>query len=133
MPPSIRCSTNPSTTYPEFAERDVRVAPINKLVPLRKHHRVGLPIFPLIARSVFVDADIVLASTSGWAHGFRTRGRKLVYCYSPARWLYLPDKYLGERPGLTQTSWDCGWRFRISRPGTVAPRGPATSTWPIRP
>jgi glycosyltransferase involved in cell wall biosynthesis len=93
---------NPSTTYPEFAGRDIRVGPINKLAPLRKHHRVGLPIFPLIAQSVFVDADIVLTSTSGWAHGFRTHGRKLAYCYSPAKWLYLPDKYLGERPSLTK-------------------------------
>jgi glycosyltransferase involved in cell wall biosynthesis len=93
---------NPSTTYPEFAGRDIRVGPINKLAPLRKHHRVGLPIFPLIAQSVFVDADIVLTSTSGWAHGFRTHGRKLAYCYSPAKWLYLPDKYLGERPSLAK-------------------------------
>jgi glycosyltransferase involved in cell wall biosynthesis len=93
---------NPSTTFPEFAERDIRVAPINKLAPLRKHHRVGLPIFPLIAQSIFVDADIVLTSTSGWAHGFRTHGRKLAYCYSPAKWLYMPDKYLGERPSLSK-------------------------------
>jgi len=93
---------NPSTTYPEFAERDVRVAPINKLAPLRKHHRAGLPIYPLVARSVFVDADIVLTSSSGWAHGFRTHGRKLVYCYSPARWLYQADKYLGEDSGLVR-------------------------------
>ena len=87
---------DPATTYPEFAECDIRVSAANKLVPLRKHHRQGLPVWPLFARSMFVDADIVLTSTSGWAHGFRTRGRKLVYCYSPARWLYLPDKYLGE-------------------------------------
>lgn len=108
---------NPSTTYPEFADRDVRVAPINKLGLLRRHHRIGLPIFPLVARSVFIDADIVLASTSGWAHGFRTRGHKLVYCYSPARWLYLPDQYLGDQPRLAKrlalrmtapylTAWD---------------------------
>jgi glycosyltransferase involved in cell wall biosynthesis len=93
---------NPSTTFPEFAERDVRVAPINRLSLLRTHHRVGLPIFPLIARSMFVDADIVLASSSGWAHGFRTRGRKLVYCYSPAKWLYQTDTYLGEGSGLVK-------------------------------
>ena len=91
---------NPSTTYPEFAERDVRVAAINKLAPLRKHHRAGLPIFPLVARSVLIDADIVLTSSSGWAHGFRTNGRKLVYCYSPARWLYLTDQYLGDRTSV---------------------------------
>jgi glycosyltransferase involved in cell wall biosynthesis len=93
---------NPSTTFPEFAECDVRVAPINKLAPLRRHHRAGLPIFPLVAGSIFVDADVVLTSTSGWAHGFRTRGRKVAYCYSPAKWLYQPDSYLGEGAGLVK-------------------------------
>jgi glycosyltransferase involved in cell wall biosynthesis len=91
---------NPSTTYPEFADRDIRVSGLNRIAPARKYHRPALPILPLVARSMFVDADVVLTSTSGWAHGFRTRGRKLVYCYSPARWLYLPDKYLGEGSGL---------------------------------
>src|SRR5882757_4232506 len=84
---------DPATTYPEFAERDIRVSAMNKVGPLRKHHRAGLPIWPLVAQSMSVDADIVLTSTSGWAHGFRTRGRKLAYCYSPAKWLYLTDKY----------------------------------------
>ena len=93
---------DPETTYPEFAERDVRVSAANKFAPLRKHHRAGLPIFPLIAQSVFIDADVVLTSTSGWAHGFRTNGRKLIYCYSPARWLYLSDKYLGEESSLAK-------------------------------
>jgi glycosyltransferase involved in cell wall biosynthesis len=91
---------DPETTYPEFAERDVRVSAANKLAPLRKHHRAGLPIYPLVAQSVFIDADVVLTSTSGWAHGFRTNGRRLIYCYSPARWLYLSDKYLGDDSGL---------------------------------
>ncbi|MFG1930505.1 glycosyltransferase [Mycobacterium sp. NPDC048908] len=93
---------DPALTYPEFAERNIRVSAANKIGPLRKHHRVGLPVWPLVAQSMFVDADVVLTSSSGWAHGFRTRGRKLVYCYSPARWLYLPDKYLGEDAGLAK-------------------------------
>ncbi len=95
---------DPETTYPEFAERDVRVSAANKFAPLRKHHRVGLPIYPLVAQSVFIDADVVLTSTSGWSHGFRTNGRKLIYCYSPARWLYLSDKYLGAESGLIKRS-----------------------------
>lgn len=92
----------PETTYPEFADHDIRTSPFNRFTALRKYHRAGLPLYPLIARSVDVDADIVLTSTSGWAHGFRTRGRKLIYCYSPARWLYLSDKYLGDESGLAK-------------------------------
>jgi hypothetical protein len=86
----------PEATFPEFKDLDVRVPAVNKVRPLRKHHRAALPILPIIARSVFVDADVVLTSSSGWAHGFRTHGRKLVYCHSPARWLYQSEKYLGD-------------------------------------
>ncbi len=86
----------PSTTYPEFADCDIRVSGLNRIPAARKYHRAALPILPAVAQSMFVDADVVLTSTSGWAHGFRTRGRKLIYCYSPARWLYLSDKYLGD-------------------------------------
>jgi glycosyltransferase involved in cell wall biosynthesis len=89
-------------TYPEFADRDVRVSSFNKVKALRSNHRAALPVLPLIANSMFVDADVVLTSTSGWAHGFRTNGRKLVHCHSPARWLYLSDMYLGDDSGLVQ-------------------------------
>jgi glycosyltransferase involved in cell wall biosynthesis len=90
---------DPSNTYPEFAERDIRVSRLNAFGVLRKHHRAALPILPLAANSMHVDADVVVTSSSGWAHGFQTSGRKLVHCHSPARWLYLRDMYLGEDSG----------------------------------
>jgi glycosyltransferase involved in cell wall biosynthesis len=92
----------PSTTYPEFADRDVRVSALNKVPLARRYYRATMPILPLVARSMFVDADVVVTSSSGWAHGFRTNGHKLVYCHSPARWLYQPDLYLGENAGLVK-------------------------------
>lgn len=82
-------------TFPEFRDLDVRVPLFNKVKPFRRHHRAALPILPLVARSIFIDADVVLTSSSGWAHGFRTNGRKLVYCHAPARWLYQREAYLG--------------------------------------
>ena len=108
---------DPDATFPEFRDLDVRTSAVNKVRPLRQHHRAALPILPFIARSVFIDADVVLTSSSGWAHGFRTNGRKLVYCHSPARWLYQAETYLGDhgnrlaRAGLRATSrylraWD---------------------------
>lgn len=36
----------------------------------------------------------MICSSSGWAHGIRTSGWKLVYCHNPARWLYQTDQYL---------------------------------------
>lgn len=87
---------DPDATFPEFRDLDVRVAPVNRVKAIRKHHRAALPLFPFVANSVQIDADVVLASSSGWAHGFQTTGRKLIYCHSPARWLYQGDSYLGE-------------------------------------
>lgn len=87
---------DPSGTYPEFGDRDIRVSPLNRIAPLRRNHRAALPFLPFAARSMHIDADVVLTSSSGWAHGFTTTGAKLVYCYSPARWLYMSKQYLGE-------------------------------------
>ncbi|MDJ0395620.1 glycosyltransferase [Rhodococcus sp. G-MC3] len=86
----------PSTTFPEFAELDIRPSRLNRIGFLRKNHRAALPLLPFASRSITIDADVVLTSSSGWAHGFRTSGSKLVYCYSPARWLYEAEMYLGE-------------------------------------
>lgn len=92
----------PSTTFPEFAELDVRPSRLNGIGFLRRNHRAALPLLPFASRSISIDADVVLTSTSGWAHGFRSSGRKLVYCYSPARWLYERELYLGESSGLAK-------------------------------
>ncbi|AJW41083.1 Glycosyltransferase [Rhodococcus sp. B7740] len=86
----------PSTTFPEFSDLDVRPSSLNRIGFLRKNHRAALPLLPFASSSIEIDADVVLTSTSGWAHGFHTSGRKLVYCYSPARWLYESQMYLGE-------------------------------------
>ncbi|WP_375295850.1 glycosyltransferase [Gordonia westfalica] len=88
----------PEETYPEFREMNIVTSPLNRVALFRKDHRAALPILPIAASQMCIDdADIVVVSSSGWAHGFRTRGgRKLVYCYSPARWLYMSDLYLGD-------------------------------------
>lgn len=93
---------DPGNTFPEFAGKDVRVSALNKVGVLQRNYRAALPVLPFAAASTFIDADIVLTSSSGWAHGFRTSGRKLVYCYTPARWLYLRDEYLGDGVSLAK-------------------------------
>lgn len=85
---------DPANTYPEFADRDVRVSGINNVRFFRKNHRLALPVLPAAASSTFIDADVVVTSSSGWAHGFETNGRKLVHCHTPAHWLYTSDLYL---------------------------------------
>jgi glycosyltransferase involved in cell wall biosynthesis len=90
---------DPERTFPAFGDADVRPLPMNRLPPLRRWHRLA---FPLLARAfsrLEVPADVVVCSSSGWAHAARTRGRKVVYCHAPARWLYQPGRYLRGRRG----------------------------------
>jgi glycosyltransferase involved in cell wall biosynthesis len=89
----------PDLTFPEFRARDIRVSKLNKWGPIRRNHRLALPLLPLASSSIFASADVLLCSSSGWSHGFRTDGKKLVYCYTPARWLYQAEHYLGEDSG----------------------------------
>ena len=88
----------PETTFPEFREWDVRPLWLDRAAPLRSRHRLALPVLPLAFATSRVDAEVVVCSSSGWAHGVRTTGRKIVYCHSPAKWLYRRDDYLGEHP-----------------------------------
>ena len=87
---------NAEETFPEFARLDVRPSWLNRFRYFRRHHRASLPLLPGVVRSMTIDADVVLASSSGWAHGVTSTGQKLVYCYTPARWLHQQRRYLGD-------------------------------------
>lgn len=108
---------DPDGTYPEFEGADVRTMGLDRAKPLRRHHRLALPLLAPAFSRHRVDAETVLCSSSGWAHGVQTAGRKIVYCYSPARWLYDGHRYLGDRHRGAQFAlrslrptlmrWDC--------------------------
>jgi glycosyltransferase involved in cell wall biosynthesis len=90
---------NPEATFEGFADVDVKVVSwLDKMPVARKHARLALPILPFAVRSIDIDADVVLCSSSGWSHGVTTQGKKVVYCHNPARWLYQPDAYFGGLP-----------------------------------
>nr|WP_235892494.1 glycosyltransferase [Mycolicibacterium hodleri] len=86
---------NAELTYPEFELHDIRVSWLNRVSVLRRFHRLAMPFLAAAVNTTKIDAKHTIVSSSGWAHGFRTSGSKIVYCYSPARWLYQPDAYLG--------------------------------------
>jgi glycosyltransferase involved in cell wall biosynthesis len=91
---------DPAGTYPDFETMDIRTGPLDRLAFLRDNHRLALPFLaPAFSRTV-VEADVAVCSSSGWAHGARVTGRKIVYCHNPARWLYQRDEYLGDREPL---------------------------------
>lgn len=96
---------DPEGTYPEFKGVPIVTSPLNRWGLARRNHRLALPLLPLAARGLRPQEDVVLVSSSGWAHGFRARGVRLVYCYSPARWLYQTSTYLGGSPWASLPGW----------------------------
>lgn len=86
----------PDLTYPEFRAVDVRTSPLDHVRFFRDHHRAAFPLLAPTFSAMRIDADVVLCSSSGWAHGVRTTGHKVVYCHAVARWLSQTDRYLGD-------------------------------------
>lgn len=88
---------DPDATFPEFRGLDVRPTVLNAVPTLRHHHRLAFPLLAAAVSATRIDADLVIASSSGWAHGFGGAHLTLVYCHSPARWLHCGDQYLAGR------------------------------------
>jgi glycosyltransferase involved in cell wall biosynthesis len=90
---------DPDATYPEFAEHDVRTLWVDKVPAFRRDPRRAMPFLAhAFSSGVVRDVDVVVCSSSGWAHGLRTAAPKIVYCHTPARWLYETADYLPEVP-----------------------------------
>jgi len=87
---------NPSQTFPAFQNADVRVMHLNRIGAFRRNHRAALPFLARSFSKLKIDADLIVCSSSGWAHGASCTGRKIVYCHTPARWLYQASRYLGD-------------------------------------
>lgn len=101
--PGARIHTSlyqPEGTFSAFASLPVSPGPLQALPGLSRRHRLAFPALAPAFASLTLDAPVVLCSSSGWAHGVRTRGRKVVYCHTPARWLYAGATYLGDAPRL---------------------------------
>jgi glycosyltransferase involved in cell wall biosynthesis len=104
----------PESTFARFASRDVRTSPLDRL-PVDRRFRALFPLYPLGFRALGkLDADVVVSSSTGWAHAVRTTARAfhVVYCHSPARWLWgeyltAPTGRLLLRPALgAWRHWD---------------------------
>lgn len=118
---------DPEGTFPEFKDAHIITSPLNRVGLLRKDPRRALPLLPFASSLMDVKEPVAVVSSSGWAHGFRYEGATLVYCHTPARWVYLLEDYLGEggqkslkgrvaralRPGLR--AWDRAAQRRRTR------------------
>lgn len=87
---------DPPGTFPAFAGHEVHTSMLDRLRPLRSRHRLTLPLLAPAFSSMRVDAEVAVCSSSGWAHGVRCTGAKVVYCHAPARWLHQAEAYTAE-------------------------------------
>ena len=118
--PAARVVTSvyaPNQTYAEFQQFQVETSFLDRIPALRRDPRLALPLLAKAWNSLRVnDADVVICSSSGWSHGVRAAGKKIVYCHNPARWLYQADEYLSHAPRFSRlalstlrpalTAWD---------------------------
>ncbi|WP_295015753.1 glycosyltransferase [uncultured Micrococcus sp.] len=107
---------DPEGTFPEFKDARIITSPLNRVGVLRRDPRRALPLLPVASSLMHVKEPVAVVSTSGWAHGFRYDGDTLVYCHTPARWVYLLEDYLGEEGQKSMK----GRVARVLRPGLRA-------------
>lgn len=84
-------------TFPAFGQLQVVTLPLDRVRALRGHHRLAFPLLAPAFSRLHLDEAVVVCSSTGWAHGTRVSGCKVVYCHTPARWLYQTSRYLGAR------------------------------------
>ena len=90
---------NPAATYPEFGDYHVETLWPDRVSPLRRDPRLAFPFLAAVfSRHAVLNADVVVCSSSGWAHRIATTAPKIVYCHNPARWLYQPQVYFPTMP-----------------------------------
>jgi glycosyltransferase involved in cell wall biosynthesis len=86
----------PATTFDEFRQVPVRTSALQPLAG-SVSHRALFPLMPAALRSLEVrHADLVISSSSGWAHAVRVPEGvpHICYCHSPARWLHSGRRYI---------------------------------------
>lgn len=85
----------PGRTYDSLAGRDIREMWFSRAPGIRSNHRWAFPLMAPGFSWLRSDAEVTIASSAGWSHGVRASGRKIVFWYSPPRWLYQQAEYLG--------------------------------------
>jgi glycosyltransferase involved in cell wall biosynthesis len=88
-----------ASTFPEFSGRDVRTSVLQHL-PVDREFRALLPLYPAAFASLRVQADVVISSSSAFAHGIGRRPGSfhVVYCHTPPRWLYGSEYFRAGSP-----------------------------------
>jgi glycosyltransferase involved in cell wall biosynthesis len=110
----VTSAYHPDRTFPEFRDLPVRSLGLDRM-PFLRDPRYALPVIgQLFRRHRVDDADLVLCSSSGFAHQISTTVPKIVYCHNPPRWLHQPEDYAVDLSAPTSAA------LRLMRPWLLA-------------
>lgn len=110
-------------TFPEFQDLRVTTLMPPRLRSLIRDPRHALPMLGRIFRNHTIDdADLVLCSSSGFAHQISTPAPKIVYCHNPPRWLHQTEDYLADQGLLPRLALHA-LRRRLLREDLAGARG----------
>ncbi len=90
----------PGSTFPTFSDCDLRSSQLNRL-PIHAGFRNLFPLYPAAFQSFGrLRQDVMISSSSGWAHGVQTGENSLhaVYCSRP------PAGYMGASTSARRAS-----------------------------
>ena len=117
-----------SQTFDGFADFSILSSQLLTVRALKRDPRRALPFLAAAWDSMPpIDADAVICSSSGWAHGVRTTDstRKIVYCHNPARWLYQTEDFLSDQGSVASAALRVlssrlkAWDIRAARTADV--------------
>jgi glycosyltransferase involved in cell wall biosynthesis len=114
-----------AVTSARFGGHPVVTSPLQRLHVSQRHFRALLPLMPVAAAALSAaEHDVVVSSSSAFAHGIRTGGAVHVcYCHSPFRYAWFErERARGELPAPLRPLLDLtlgGIRRRDLR---IAPR-----------
>jgi glycosyltransferase involved in cell wall biosynthesis len=101
-------------THGRFHERDVRPSALQRLGVGQSQFRRLLPLYPTLVRSLDVgEHDVIVSSSSAFAHGVRPRwgAVHVCYCHSPFRYAWHErQRGLAEVPRLARPALDLATR-----------------------
>jgi len=87
---------DPDATFPEFRQRCVITSELQDKLSPESFRRSVLRYGGAFRRMDLSDADLVVVSSSGFAHHVR-HPRSVVYCHTPPRYLWAPESYVSPR------------------------------------
>jgi len=88
-------AARPRSTPAAIPQELLTTSWLQRLPFVDRYYRSLLPLYPRAAAALPTkEFDLVIASSSAWAHHVRTAGKLVVYCHTPPRFLWHPESYL---------------------------------------